>query len=379
MNRTAIDLWVGIFVVIGLAAIVFLALKVGNLTSLNTVPSYRLEARFDNIGGLKLRAPVKAAGVVVGRVDGIRLDAKTYEAVVALNTALVTDGALLDIKEGATLAKPVLILNVTAGPKAKLTSLRHTVTAGRNATATIIEAHVAIAGAAAGQSNTAVELTVDQGAAVTHLLASLEGGAATHVETITTTLGQAATLKSFQFHTGIGLGRTQTFVTFAGTDAKLDISGLMLGRARQHCDTTLVIDHAVPGCESRELFKAVLDDTARAVFQGKVIVRPHAQKTDGKQMAKALMLSEGCEFDSKPELEIYADDVVCGHGATVAEIDPGMMFYLRSRGIPQDEARAMLIESFVGEALEKIDDEGLRDALSQLARGWLQSLSARTP
>ena len=128
--------------------------------------------------------------------------------------------------------------------------------------------------------------------------------------------------------------RNQVFPLFAGEGAKLDISGVMLGRGREHCDTTLVIDHAVPACESRELFKTVLDDTARSVFQGKVIVRPDAQKTDGKQMAQALMLSERAEFDSKPELEIYADDVVCGHGATVAEIDKNLMFYLRSRGIP---------------------------------------------
>jgi Fe-S cluster assembly protein SufD len=129
----------------------------------------------------------------------------------------------------------------------------------------------------------------------------------------------------------------------------------------------------VPHCESRELFKTVLDDTARSVFQGKVIVRPDAQKTDGKQMANALMLSEACEFDSKPELEIYADDVVCGHGATVAEIDPAQMFYLRSRGIPEDQSRAMLIESFAAAALEKIDDELIREALGKLASAWFAS------
>jgi Fe-S cluster assembly protein SufD len=165
-------------------------------------------------------------------------------------------------------------------------------------------------------------------------------------------------------------------VKFGGGGGKLDISGLMLGRARQHIDTTLVIDHAVPGCESRELFKVVLDDTARAVFQGKVIVRPDAQKTDGKQMANALMLSEACEFDSKPELEIYADDVVCGHGATVAEIDPGQLFYLRARGIPKDQARAMLIESFAAASLDKLDDDAIRDALQSIAREWLSRAPA---
>ena len=123
-------------------------------------------------------------------------------------------------------------------------------------------------------------------------------------------------------------------MTYGGEDAKLDLSGAFLARGSEHIDTTLVVDHAVPQCESRELFKGVLDDQARGVFQGKIIVRPDAQKTDGKQMAQALMLSPDAEFDCKPELEIYADDVVCGHGATVAEIDDDLMFYCQSRGIP---------------------------------------------
>ena len=293
------------------------------------------------------------------------------EAIVALNTALVTDGAMIDIADDVALARPLLIVHVAAGAKPKLASLRHTIRLGRSARATIIEAHVALGGAAAGQSNTVVDVSLGDAAELVHLLVGIEGPAATHLETVVARLGAATSLRSFQLSVGTGLARNQTFVTFDGEGAKLDISGVMLASGRQHIDTTLVIDHAVPACESRELFKAVLDDTARAVFQGKVIVRPDAQKTDGKQMAKALMLSEACEFDSKPELEIYADDVVCGHGATVAEIDAGMMFYLRSRGIPKDEARALLVESFVGEALEKIADETLRDALATIARAWL--------
>ena len=121
----------------------------------------------------------------------------------------------------------------------------------------------------------------------------------------------------------------------------------------QHVDTTLIVDHAVPGCTSRELFKGVLEDHARGIFQGKVIVRPNAQKTDGKQMAQVLMLSPEAEFDSKPELEIFADDVVCGHGSTSADLDEDLLFYCRSRGIPEAEARALLIESFIGEAIQR--------------------------
>ena len=169
--------------------------------------------------------------------------------------------------------------------------------------------------------------------------------------------------------------RNSLFALFQGEGSKVDISGAFLGHGNEHIDTTLVVDHAVPRCESRELFKGVLADRSRGVFQGKVIVRPNAQKTDGKQMAQALMLSEDAEFDSKPELEILADDVVCGHGSTAAQLDDGMLFYLRARGIPLPEARALLIESFVGEAFDKLDDERLREALSAMAISRLAGLA----
>jgi Fe-S cluster assembly protein SufD len=189
------------------------------------------------------------------------------------------------------------------------------------------------------------------------------------------TLGAEAIYWSFQLTAGTQLMRNTTFVDFRGEDAKLDVSGLFLGRGSEHIDTTLVVDHAVPACESRELFKGVLADRARGVFQGKVIVRPGAQKSDGKQMAQALMLSPDAEFDSKPELEIYADDVVCGHGSTAAELDEDMMFYMRARGIPPEEARALLIEGFIGEALDKIEDEAVREAFAAIAKGRLAQLS----
>jgi Fe-S cluster assembly protein SufD len=149
-----------------------------------------------------------------------------------------------------------------------------------------------------------------------------------------------------------------------------------MARANEHIDTTLVVDHAVPACESRELFKGVLDGHGRGVFQGKIIVQPDAQKTDGKQMSQALMLSEDAEFDSKPELEIFADDVVCGHGTTSAELDPDMLFYCRSRGIPESEARALMIESFIGEAIDKVENPELHTALMRFAMDWLKT-SAR--
>jgi Fe-S cluster assembly protein SufD len=324
-------------------------------------------------GGLEV-APLAAA---LGRSgEGlIREDAPAQEAVIALNTAFMTDGAIVRIAEGAKLAKPLLLVFARSGGEARLVTTRNIVSLAGGARATIIEAHVALAGAAPGQANTLSEVSVGEGAKLAHLEVVLAGSAATHLATWLATLGKGATYRAFQLTAATGLARSNIFATFAGEGAKLDISGLFLACGAEHIDTTLVVDHAVPGCVSRELFKGVLADRARGVFQGKVIVRPHAQKSDGKQMAQALMLSPDAEFDSKPELEIYADDVICGHGSTAAELDEDLLFYLRSRGIPPDEARALLVESFVGEAIDKIEDESVREAFSSLAKRRLGELS----
>ncbi|MEQ1649351.1 MAG: Fe-S cluster assembly protein SufD [Hyphomicrobiaceae bacterium] len=327
-------------------------------------------------GGYRAQLSTLPKGVVVTSMAGFQpgkplVAAPSDETVIALNQALASDGVAVSITTGQTLARPLMVVMVAAGPHGQFVSVRHRVDVGAGASAQVIEAKVTLKGAASGQLNAVTEVAVGDGAQLQHIQVGLEGETATSLASTLVSLEQSSTYRLFQLTVGTGLARNQAFVRFAGEGAKLDISGLMLGRKRQHCDTTLVIDHAVPNCESRELFKTVLDNEARAVFQGKVIVRPDAQKTDGKQMANALMLSEGAEFDSKPELEIYADDVVCGHGATVAELDHDLMFYLRSRGIPQPEGRAMLIDSFAGEALDKVADENVHDALSAIARAWL--------
>lgn len=299
------------------------------------------------------------------------------DAVVALNTAFATDGAVVRIADGAELDRPILLVFAHAGTEEKAVTTRNVVKVGSGAKVTLIEAFVTIAGAApGGQSNTATEIVIGEGAAVTHVKAALDAGKAVHLASCTAEIGAEANYRPFQLTAGTALARTDIFATFTGEGAKLDCSGAFLARGHEHVDTTLLVDHAVPGCESRELYKGVLDDHGRGIFQGKVIVRPDAQKTDGKQMAQALMLSPDCEFDSKPELEIYADDVICGHGSTSAEIDPTLIFYCMSRGIPEAEARALLIEAFVGEAIEKVEDEPVRAALMEAARQWLSQRTA---
>jgi Fe-S cluster assembly protein SufD len=297
------------------------------------------------------------------------------EALIALNTAFVTDGALVRVAKDARIEKPLLLVLARAGREARLLTTRNLINVGNGARALLIEAHVALPGAADGQANAISEIKTGAGADLTHIKVTLDGTSSSHLAGWVAELAAGSTYRAFQLTAGTGLVRNHLLATFKGEGAELDISGCFLGRGSEHIDTTLMVDHAVPGCESRELFKGVLADRARGVFQGKVIVRPDAQKTDGKQMAQALMLSEDAEFDSKPELEIYADDVVCGHGSTAAEIDEDLLFYLRSRGIPPTEARTMLIESFVREALEKVEDERLREALSTIAVRRLAGLS----
>ena len=298
--------------------------------------------------------------------------AGTADPIGDLNAAFVTDGLLMRVEAGAKPAKPFHLVFVATGGAPQRTATRNLIEVEAGAEVTIVESHVGF-GTAAHQAVSATHVEVGQAASVVHI-GHLAGTAADlHLGTLRATLAEGAAFRSFQLTAGTGLARNETHVGFTGPDAKLDISGVFLGRGNDHIDTTLVVDHTTTGCESRELFKGVLDGRARGVFQGKIIVRAEAQQTDGKQMAKALMLSEDAEFDSKPELEIYADDVACGHGSTVAEIDPAMLFYLRSRGIPKEEARAMLIESFVAEAIEKVDDEALRTALMEIAVAWLRA------
>jgi Fe-S cluster assembly protein SufD len=294
------------------------------------------------------------------------------DAVIALNTAFMTDGALVRLKSGVVAERPLLVVHVRAGKEPCSAAIRNIVHVGDRAHARLIELFVSVPGSTPdGQVNALTEIILDAGATLDHVKCASDTGRSTHLASLVLDMAAEAVYRGFQMTESVGLARNQGFVTFKGEGGKLDLSGVFLGRGSEHVDTTFEIDHVAGACESRELFKGVLDGEARGVFQGKVIVRPDAQKTDGKQMAQALMLSEAAEFDSKPELEIYADDVVCGHGTTSAELDEDLLFYFRSRGIPKDEARALMIESFVGEAIAKVEDEAVREVLMSIARDWV--------
>lgn len=299
-----------------------------------------------------------------------RVNPPLTEAVVALNTALMHSGAVIDIAGGADLDKPIHVVYLSGDEYARAQFLRNVVRVGAGAHVTLLESHIGL-GAQPVQSNVATELAVGARARVQHIKVQHKGAKAVHIGNWMIDLAEGAQYRAFQLAIGAALTRSQIFLKFSGDHAEAELNGATMMRERQHCDLTLVVNHASPHCRSRELFKAVLDDEARGVFQGKVVVQQRAQKTDGKQMAQALLLSELAEFNAKPELEIYADDVACGHGATSGQIDENLLFYLRSRGIPEGPARALLIQAFIAEAVAAVENDAVREALDHAIEGWL--------
>jgi Fe-S cluster assembly protein SufD len=220
--------------------------------------------------------------------------------------------------------------------------------------------------------NAGLEMLVGDEAYLDHVKITGEGNAALHVATSSADVGAHARYREFGFTIGGSVVRNQIFVKLAGEGSVTSVNQASLLARRQHADSTLAVEHVAPGSQSREIFKAVIDDEARAVFQGKITVQPGAQQTDAKMMARALLLSDDAVVNCKPELEIFADDVQCGHGATTGALDDQLKFYLMARGIPAKEAEALLIGAFVGEVIDQVERDDLREALSQAMTRWLQ-------
>jgi Fe-S cluster assembly protein SufD len=297
--------------------------------------------------------------------------APANDVAVALNTALMGDGAVIRISAGSTTKRPIHLV-FAASEKPAATFTRSLVIAEKGARAMLIESHEGPAGSDY-QVNTAVEIFVGDEAHVDHVKLIGEGSEALHVSTLAAAVGAHARFNTFTFTAGGAVVRNQMFLKFDGEETVAGIRGATLLKGKQHADSTLVVNHNAPGCQSREMFKAVLDDEAHGVFQGQIIVRAGAQKTDARMMTQGLLLSERAEIDHKPELEIYADDVQCGHGATAGALDDELKFYLMARGIPAAEAEALLIQAFLGEAIEGIEHAGLREALMDSVITWLKA------
>lgn len=298
-------------------------------------------------------------------------DVQADDAMLALNAALMQDGVILRVPAGMAVERPIELSSLVSGEAPQSSFSRSLVILGEGARATVIET-VGALGAAPTQDNQALILRLAPGAEldlVSHVTG--RGDALVRVMSLVAHLGAGARLESHALLECAGLLRRQIFARIDGEAAKIALNGATLAHGRQHVDTTLVVDHALPHGESRERFRNILDEQATGVFQGKIIVRPHAQKTDGVMQSKALLLSDGATMNNKPELEIFADDVQCGHGATCGRLDRDQLFYLMARGVPRREAESLLIEGFANEAFAALGNEALRTFLSERVARWL--------
>jgi Fe-S cluster assembly protein SufD len=285
----------------------------------------------------------------------------------ALNTAFISDGVVARIPDECVIERPIHVLWLTDGSAAGSAVFpRLLLVAGRESRVALIETYAGL-DANTAFTNAVTEIRLGDGAHVEHYRVQRESVDAFHVGTVQASQGRGSVFHSFSFAAGARLSRANIYTALAEPGAEARLNGLYLLDGHQHCDHQTFVHHAAEQCTSRELYKGILDDDSRGVFNGKVLVDPVAQKTDGKQTNHALLLSEGARVDTKPQLEIFADDVKCTHGATVGRLDETTLFYLKSRGIHRDTARALLTYAFAAEAISTIEVPALRDSLQQLA------------
>jgi Fe-S cluster assembly protein SufD len=330
-------------------------------------------AVFAVLNGVSSDKTDKVEGVTVTRVadkltDGSfapALDPRDADdAVGAVNTAFVADGYFIDIADGAELAQPIELQNVQAGGQ---THVRLPVRVGDGAKAVVVERQT---GTDAAFVSSVANVTVGDGAELTWLIVQEQPDTATYLGQFNAWIGKDAKLTVFVMNAGGKLVRQEINVAAKGEGSTFTLRGINLLAGDTHTDVTMVLDHAVPHTASTEVIRNVVTGKARGVFQGRINVHQYAQKTDAKMACNTLLLSDDGEFSTKPELEIFADDVVCGHGATVTEIDRNHLFYLMARGIEEKTARGLLVKAFVAEVIEELEDEAIVEALEGRLDEW---------
>jgi Fe-S cluster assembly protein SufD len=289
-------------------------------------------------------------------------DAHTFTA---LNTAFLNDGAVIHLAQDVEVTTPIHLLFVSdASAVQGVTQPRNLLVLDRFAKATVIETYCTTAREAGTYfTNAVTEASIGEGATLTHLKLQRESAQAYHVGTFDARQERDSHLVSFSFATGAALSRTNIYTELRGEGCGATLNGLYLGDAEQTIDHQTRIEHVEPNCYSRELYKGILDGSSHGVFNGKVYVHPEAQKTDGKQTNNTLLLSERAQIDTKPQLEIFADDVKCTHGATVGRLDETSLFYMKSRGIDARTARELLTYAFAADVLETIELTAVREGL----------------
>jgi Fe-S cluster assembly protein SufD len=306
----------------------------------------------------------------LGRYADVRRDVFS-----ALNTALWEDGAYLRVHRGAEIDQPIHLLYVSAGVGAEImTHPRTLIVAEPTSHVAVIEDYVSIGGEAAF-SNAVTELVAGQDAVVSHFLVERENLAAFNISTLRLELARGSNVSSHSILLGGGLVRNNVHPVLAGQGAECLINGLFVGAGSQHLDNYMLVEHAQPQCSSRQFYNGILDDRARGVFHGRIVVHKDAQKTDAKQTNRNLLLSDNARLDTKPQLEIYADDVKCTHGATIGQIEEEQLFYLRSRGIEETSARNLLLYAFAAECLDRMADSPAREFVASLIGERLTELA----
>ncbi len=297
----------------------------------------------------------------LGAYLGVRRD-----AFCALNTAFAEDGAYVHLPRGVVLEAPLHLLFVSVGDgAASMSHPRNLIVAEENSQAAIIEDYVSLDGGTVF-CNAATELVAGDHAVLSHYLIEREHTEAFNISTLRIQQGQAANVASHSILLGGALVRNNVHPVLAGEGGECLINGLFVGNGRQHLDNYMRVEHASPHCASRQFYNGILDGRAHGVFHGRIIVHKDAQKTDAKQTNRNLLLSDNAQIDTKPQLEIYADDVKCTHGATIGQIEEDALFYLRSRGLDEASARKLLLVAFASECLDRMR-EGI-------ARGYVEAL-----
>jgi Fe-S cluster assembly protein SufD len=291
----------------------------------------------------------------------------------ALNTAFATDGVAIRVRAGTLLDRPIELVHVATGGAI---AVRHALEVGEGATVRLLESHRG-ASTAPYQTNVVTGGVIGRGATLAWARVQSEAPDAIHLSTAMLALAPAAQLDHLAVTTGAAVSRAQLYLSTGGEKTRAGLWGATMIGGRQHADATLVIEHATGGATTRVLYKSAIDGEAEGVFQGKVVVARDAQKTDAKMTSRALLLSETAQFAAKPELEIYADDVQCGHGATSGQIDPNELFYLMARGVPRREAERLLVEAFIDDAIDRLGDGAIGTPLKSLVSEWLTRRGAQ--
>ncbi len=294
----------------------------------------------------------------------------------ALNTALWEDGAYLRIRSGLALERPIHLLHLATGAHAAIASHPRTlIVAEASSQVAIIEDYVSL-GAETAFANAVTELVAAEGAVVSHLLVERENLASFNVSTLRIEQARNARVDSHSILTGGSLVRNNVHPVLNGEGAECLLDGLFTGAASQHLDNFMLVEHARPHCNSRQFYNGILAGGARGVFHGRIVVAKDAQKTDAKQTNRNLLLSPRARIDTKPQLEIYADDVKCTHGATIGQIDNAQLFYLRARGIAEAEARNLLLYAFAAESLDRMANPVVREFAATLLHARIMELVA---